>query len=189
MLGHFTACPVDAVYIGPLAPISSVAATSWRTHRLCALCVSLFPSIRSALDSHASSLVPNTPSLSFLSSFGDPTARTPSSSRAPSYLLSFISHPLACAGSTSWPCLSPQHEPSVFPIHITSTSGVLRPTSIHHYKIPLVLVLLLHPIPSHSEQSYEIQSSLVELGSSVWGEEKKGSGSSKKFKFPWGRQP
>ena len=74
-----------------------------------------------------------------------------------SYLLSFISHPLTCAGRAPWLCLPPPHEPSVHPIHAASPFGVLRSTSVRHYKIPLVLaLLLLHPIPSHSEQSYKI---------------------------------
>ena len=68
------------------------------------------------------------------------------------------------------PTLSPQHVPSVYPIPAASASGVLLPISIRPYKIPLVLPFPLHPIPSHSEQSYEIQSSLVELGSLVRGE-------------------
>ena len=109
-----------------------------------------------------------TPTPSLLSSFGDTAARTPPSSSAPSYLPSFISPPLAHIGSAPWSTLVPQHDPSVYSIHAVSTSGVLRPTSVRRYKMPLVLaLLLLHPIPSHSEQSYEIQLSLMELGSSV----------------------
>ena len=145
VLGHFAACPANAVCIRPLAPCSRMAAPSCRTRRLCALCVSPFPSIQSALDPHASSPYRTPLSLSFLSSFGGTTAHTPPSSSAPSYFLSFNFHTLACAGSTPCPTLSPQREPSVYPIYAASTSGVLRATPVHHYKIPLVLALLLHP--------------------------------------------
>ena len=62
-----------------------VAMALCSARHLCALCTSPFPSIRSALDSHASSLVPDPPPflLPFLSSFGDTTARTPASSSGP----------------------------------------------------------------------------------------------------------
>ena len=169
MLGHFAACPTNIVCIGSLAPRFRVATASCSARRLCALCVSPFPTIRSALDSHASSLVLDPPSLSLsiLSSFGDTTARTPPSSSAPSYLLSFISHPLACAGSAPCPCLSPRHDPSVYSIHAASTSNVLRPTSICLYKIPLVLALLLHSILPASREELRDPVDIVKLGSSV----------------------
>ena len=150
MLGHFIVGLANVVCIGSLAPRSCVAMASCRTRHLCALCISPFPSIQSALDSHASSPYRTPLPLSLFSKkHGRPHA---SLVEHTSYLLSFISHPLACVESAPWPCLSPQHEPFVYPIHTTSTSGVLRPTSIRLYKIPLVLALfLLHPIPSHSE--------------------------------------
>ena len=49
MLGHFAVCPMNTVCIRSLAPRSCVAAASCRTRRLCALCISPFLSIRSAL--------------------------------------------------------------------------------------------------------------------------------------------
>jgi len=149
MLGHFAVCLANVVCIGSLAPCSRVATASCRNRRLCALCVSPFPSIRSALNSHASSPYQTPLSPSLLSSFGDMTTCTPPSSSAPSYLPSFISHPLTCAGSAPCPPLSPQHELPMYPIHAISTFGVLCPTSVRHYKIPLVLALVLH---SHSHR-------------------------------------
>ena len=44
--------------------------------------------------------------------------------------------------------------------NLISTSGALFSLSVLLYKVPLDLALFLHPIPSHSEQSYEIQSTL-----------------------------
>jgi len=65
--------------------------------------------------------------------------------RTPSPLLSFIFSPTARVGSAPCSTLSLQYEPPVYPILAGSPSGVLRPTSIRHYKIPFVLALLLHP--------------------------------------------
>ena len=129
---------------GPLAPYPRMFVTSCRTHRPCALCAPPFLGLRSALDPRPH---PRTRPPSLLSSFGDMAARTPPSSSEPS-LLSFIPPPLACAGSTPWPAVSPQREPVVYPIHAISTFGALRPIYIRHYKMPLVLPLLLHPHPS-----------------------------------------
>ena len=120
--------------------------------------------------SRGRSIIPHSPSLCTVRfSFSPTSGRLSTLSPCPSYRtplpLSLFSwkhgRPHAClvertpsplpyllparAGSTPWPCLSPHHEPSVYPIHTTSTSSVLRPTSIRHYKIPLVLALLLHP--------------------------------------------
>ena len=53
-----------------------------------------------------------------------------------------------CTRSAPWPTLSPQREPTVYSIHVVSTSSALRPISVRHYKMPLVLALLLHPHPS-----------------------------------------
>ena len=125
--------------LGPLAPCPRMATTSCRTRRPL-----LFPS-SGLLLILALVPVPDPPSL--LSSFGDKAARTSPSSSEPS-LLSFIPPPLACVGSTPWPVVSPQREPVVYPIHAISTFGALRPIYVRHYKMPLVLPLLLHPHPS-----------------------------------------
>ena len=141
MLGRFAVCLANAVCIESLTPRSRVAAASCRTCRLCALCVSPFLSIRLALDSHASSPYRTPLPLSLFSwKHGRPH----------SYLVERTPSPLAYllpahVGSTPCLALSPQHDPSVYPIHVASTSSVLHPTSVHHYKMPLVLSLLLHP--------------------------------------------
>ena len=75
---------------GPFSPGRGIVLHS---PSLCTVRFSFFSGIRSALY-----LMPRPrtrpPSLSFLPSFGSTTTRTPPSSSAPSYLLSFISHPL-----------------------------------------------------------------------------------------------
>ena len=136
---------------GPLAACSRVATTSCCTHRPRVLCV--YPSIGSR--SHALILVPDP--LPPFASFGDTVAHTPSSS-SESPPLSLILPPLAHAGSAPWPTSLTQHEPSVSLIHVVSTSGALRPISVHHYKMPLVLALLLHP-HSHRIRSRATRSS------------------------------
>ena len=129
---------------GPLAPVFT-----WSWHRA-ALAVFvhcaffLFPASGrlSTLTPRPSYRTPYSPSL--LSSFGDMVTHTPSPpSESPP--LSLILPLLARAGSAPWLTLSPQREPSVYPIHAVSTSSVLCPTSVRHYKMPLVLALLLHP--------------------------------------------
>ena len=89
--------------------------------------------------------VPNPPFFLLLGTW--PPARLP---RRANPLCSplFPPPPLAYAGSAPWPTLSPQREPAVYSIHAGSTSSVLRPISVRHYKMPLVLALLLHPHPS-----------------------------------------
>jgi len=57
--GSFCCVPCEAICIGSLAPRFRVAVVSCCTRHPCALCASPFPDIRSALDSHASSLVPD----------------------------------------------------------------------------------------------------------------------------------
>ena len=128
---------------GPLAPCPRMSATSCRTHRPRALCASPFPDLRSALDPHPR-LRTGPPSL--LLGTRSP-ARLPCRVNTLSSLL--VPPPLTCAGSAPWPTLSPQREPAVYPIHIVSTSGALRPISVRHYKMPLVLALLLHPHSPH----------------------------------------
>jgi len=66
--------------------------------------------------------------------------------------------------------IPPQHDSSVYRIHAFSASGVLRPTSVRHYKIPLVLGLLLHPHPLEPNVQLRGPVVIVELGSSVSGD-------------------
>ena len=148
MLGHFAACPTNVVCIGSLAPCFRVATASCSARRLCALCVSPF----SPASGRLSTLTPRpsyrTPPFpfSFLYSFGDMTARTPASSSGPDPLSSpYFPLRRSHRKRTMSPTLSPQHAPFVYSIPAASASGVLRPTSVHCYKIPLVLALLLHP--------------------------------------------
>ena len=102
MLGHFTVCPTNVVYIGSLALCFRVAAASCRTRRPCALCAFPFPGVRSALYPAPSFPIPDPPfPLPFPSSFGDTTARTPALSSGPP-LLSFISP--SVARTRSAPC-------------------------------------------------------------------------------------
>ena len=138
---------MNVVCIGPLAPHSRVVADSCRTRHLCALCVSPFPNIRSALDSHASSLVLDPPSLSFLPSFGDMTARMPPSSSGPP----LISSPLfpvrslvqgAHHGCVYFHCMNRLCIPS--PSHPLLVC--CAPPPFASIKIPMVLALLLRPI-------------------------------------------
>ena len=79
----------------------------------------------------------------FFCEHGRPHACLVERTRPP--LLSFISPFTARVGSAPCPSLSSQHEPSVYPIHSASTASDLHSTSVRHYKIPLVLALLLHP--------------------------------------------
>ena len=144
MLGNFAACPTNVVCIGSLAPRFRVAAASCSARRLCALCVAPFP--QHPVGSRLSRLVPCTGPpfpLPFLSSFGDTTARTPASSSGPLSLLYFLLR-RSRRKHAMFPTLSPQHAPSVYPIPAASASGVLLPTSVRLYKLPLVLALLLH---------------------------------------------
>ena len=148
MLGHFAACPTNTVCIGSLASRFRVITASCSARCLCALCASPFPSIRSALDSHALSLVPDppvSPSLSLLSSLV-----TQSPARLPRRA-DPLSSPLFPPPSLTQEA---QHVQSC--LH----SGVLLLTSILHYKIPLDLALLLRPHSSRIQQSYEIRSTV-----------------------------
>ena len=111
--------------------------------------------------------VPDTPPF-FLLFWTRPPARLPR--RANPLSSPLFPPPLAYAGSAPWSTLSPQREPTVYPIHDVSTFGALRPIFVRHYKIPLVLALLLH---SHSlELEVELRDPviIVELGSSVRGD-------------------
>ena len=63
--------------------------------------------------------------------------------------------------------IPPQHDSSVYPIHAVSTSRVLRPTSVRHYKMPLVLAFLLHPHPLEPDTELQDPVVIVELGSLV----------------------
>ena len=57
----------------------------------------------------------------------------------------------------------------MYPIHALSTSGVLRSTFVRHYKMPLVLALLLHSHPLESDAKLRDPVDIVELGSLVRG--------------------
>ena len=148
MLGHFAACPMNAVCIGSLAPCFRVAAASCRTQRPCALCAFPFPGVRSALYPAPSFPVLDPPSFPLPSPFflllvTRPPARLPHRADPLSSPLFPLSR--SRRKRTMSPSLSPQHAPSMCPIPTASASGVLRPTSVRLYKIPLVLALLLHP--------------------------------------------
>jgi len=141
MLGNFAACPTNVVCIGSLAPRFRVAAASCSARRLCALCVAPFP--QHPVGSRLSRLVPRTgpphfPFLSFFLLWTQPPARLPHRADLPSPLL-YLPLCCSCRERTMSPTLSPQHAPSVYPIPAASASGVLRPTSVRLYKIPLVL--------------------------------------------------
>ena len=55
----------------------------------------------------------------------------------------------------------------MYPIRIVPTSGALRPTFVRHYKMLLVLALLLHPHPLEPDAELRDTVVIVELGSSV----------------------
>ena len=130
---------------GPLSSRFRVTATSCSAHRLCALCVAPFPaSGRLPTLAPRPRTGPPAISLSFPSSFGDTTARTPASSSGPPSTLLYFPLRRSRRKHAMFLTLSPQHAPSMYPIPAASTSGVLLPT-VRLYKIPLVLALLLHP--------------------------------------------
>ena len=144
-IGSLSPCSLRTPSLsGPLAPCPRMATTSCRTRRPRALCASTFPVLRSAFDTRPR---PRTGPPPFFLLLGTrPPARLPHRANPLSSPLS--PPPLACAGSTPWPVVSPQREPVVYPIHAISTFGALRPIYVRHYKMPLVLPLLLHPRPS-----------------------------------------
>jgi len=155
------------------------------TSRPCVLCASPFS--RHPVGSRSHILVPYRPP-PFPAPFLLLGTRPPHAFLVERTLLLSSPYPpsAARAGSAPWPTLSPQHEPSVYPIHAVSTFGALRPTSVHHYKIPMDLALLLHPHPLESEAELRDPVIIVELGSSVRGDcviwEEEGIWFSRKFK-------
>ena len=140
MLGHFAACPANVACVR----ICSTPFSSGRGIVQCSpsLCTVRFSFSQHLVGSRLLRLVLVLPPHFLL--FVDTTARTPASSSGPP-LISFIFPFAARARSAPWSGLSPQHDPSLYLIHAIATSGVLRPTSVHRYKISLVLALLLHP--------------------------------------------
>jgi len=168
MLGNFAACPTNVVCIGSLAPRFRVAAASCSARRLCALCVAPFP--QHPVGSRLSRLVPRTgppPSLSFSSSFGDPTARTPASSSGPAPFLPFI-FPLSFAqeahrvpdliSTACTVCVSHPHRIHLWCIASPPFASIKYPWSLLFFFIPILLAYgaeLRNPVD------------LVKLGSSV----------------------
>ena len=138
--------PRSLLVSSPLAPCPRMASTSCRTRRPRALYVSHFPCLRSALDPRPHPRIRPPPFFLLLGT------RPPACLRRRVNPLSspLLPPPLTCAGSTPWPTVSPRCEPVVYPIHAISTSGALRPMSVRHYKMPLVLALLLHSHPLES---------------------------------------
>ena len=170
MLGHFAACPANAVGVGPIIVLFCVAAASCHARRPCALCLYPFPGVRSALYPAPSFPVPDppliSPSLSFflLLVTRPPHACLVERTRPP--LLSFISPSAAHIGSAPCPTLSPQHEASVYPIHSISTSGVLLPT-VATIKSPWFLLFFFIPIPLAFPAELRNLVIVVKLGSAV----------------------
>ena len=148
MLGHFAACPANAACVG----ICSIPFSRGRGIVQCSLslCTVRFSFSQHPVGSRLSRLVlrigPPT-SLSFLSSFGDMTARTPASSSGPP-LLSFISPSAARAGSA--PCLRPYLH-SLHRLCIPSTlpplSACCAPSPFASIKYPWSLLFFFIPIP------------------------------------------
>jgi len=148
MPGYFVACPANAACVGTYSTLFSRG----RSFVPCSpsLCTMRFSFSQHLVGSRLSRLVPRTGPplfLSFPSSFGDTTARTPASSSGPP-LLSFISPSIARIGSA--PCLrpylhsmhrlctlAPPHPPSV----------CCFPLSIRLYKYPWSLLFFFIPIP------------------------------------------
>ena len=126
--GSFRCVPYErCLYRVLSSPFSCGRGIGQCSPSLCTVRFSFFPSIRSALDSHASSFVPDPPfHFSFLYSFGDTTARTPTSSSRPDPLSSpYFPLRRSHRKRTMSPTLSPQHSPSVYPSPAASAIGVL----------------------------------------------------------------
>ena len=62
---------------------------------------------------------------------------------------------------------TPHREPSVYPIHSASTSGVLRPTSVRLYKYRRSLLFFFIPIPLAFGAELQNPVDIVKLGSLV----------------------
>ena len=167
MLGHFAACPANAVCIGPLAPRSHVPVASCHTCRLCALCISPFPRIQSALNSHASSLILDPlPSPFFLLLGTRPPTCLPRRAHP------LISSPLFSIRSL----VQGAHHGCVYPhsmnhLCILSTPHLLlvccAPPPFLTIRYPWSLLFFFIPIPFAFGVELQNPVTIVELGSSV----------------------
>jgi len=168
MLGNFAACPTNVVCIGSFAPRFRVAAASCSARRLCALCVAPFP--QHPVGSRLSRLVPRTgppPSLSFPSSFGDTTARTPASSSGPP-LLSFISPlPLAQEAHHVSELISTACTVCVSFTRRIRLRCVAFPSPSAYIRYPWSLLFFFIPIPLAFTAELGNPVDVVKLGSSV----------------------
>ena len=136
--------PTDAVSVGPISTLFSHGCDIV-LHSLSS-CTVRFPSCWLSIPSPRPHTRPSSPLLFFSWEHGRPHASHVEQTPSP-----LFPPPLTYAGSAPWPTLSPQCEPAVSPIHVISTFSALHPTSIRHYKMPLVLALFLCPHPLESE--------------------------------------
>ena len=157
MLGHFAACPANAVGVGSIIILFSRGRSIVpHSPSLCTVHVS-FP--WRPVGSLPRAVVHRTgpPFPSLFSSFVNMVARMPASSSGPP-LLSFISPSAARTGSA--PC---------FRSYLRSMHRLCIPSppqpppvccffflSVHLYKYPWSLLFVFIPIPPYSEHSYKI---------------------------------